>query len=352
MENPLARDLDHVLCHTEALWAPVRGERFFLTGGTGFVGTWLTESLLWANRRLSLGISAVLLTRDPEAFRRRSPHLADDPAVTLWTGDGPSFAYPDGAFPLMVHAATEAAVPPSPEHPAATLDRDVAATRRVLELARTRGTRRFLFTSSGAVYGKQPPTLSHVAEDYPGAPLPADTNSSYGQAKRISEFLCACYSQVYGFDAVTARLFAFVGPYLPLDANYAVGNFIRDALTGGPVRIGGDGTPYRSYLYAADMAIWLWTLLLRGESGTAYNVGSPHEISIADLARRVVDVIAPGAEIQIAKQAVAGQPAARYVPATGRAAALGLHPWISLEEGVHRTRDWHLRNRSGHEAGT
>src|ERR1019366_1272213 len=95
MENPLARDLDHVLSHTEELWAPVRGERFFLTGGTGFVGTWLTESLLWANRRLSLGISAVLLTRHPEAFRQRSPHLAGDPAVTLWAGDGATFSYPD-----------------------------------------------------------------------------------------------------------------------------------------------------------------------------------------------------------------------------------------------------------------
>ena len=113
------------------------------------------------------------------------------------------------------------------------------------------------------------------------------------------------------------------------------------------MQIGGDGTPYRSYLYAADLAIWLWTLLLRGGSGAAYNVGSPHEISIADLARRVVEVVAPGAEIQIAKQAVAGQLAARYVPAADRAAGLGLLPWISLEDGVRRTRDWHRRAQTG-----
>ena len=343
MQNPLARDLDHVLSHTEDLWPLVRGERFFLTGGTGFVGTWLTESLLWANRRLSLGISAVLLTRNPDAFRRRSPHLAEDPAVTLCTGDGPTFPYPEGAFPLVVHAATEAYFPPAAAHPASTLDRDLAATRRVLDLARTCGTRRFLFTSSGAVYGQQPPTLSHVPEDYPGAPLPTATGSAYGQAKRISEFLCACASQVYGFDAVIARLFAFVGPGLPLDANYAVGNFIRDAMAGGPVQISGDGTPYRSYLYAADLAIWLWTLLLRGETGVAYNVGSPHEISIAYLARTVVNVVSPRAEIRIARQLVPGAPASRYVPATDRAAALGLLPWVPLEEGVRRTWEWHVR---------
>lgn len=341
MDNPLARDLDHVLAHTEGLWEAVRGERIFLTGGTGFVGTWLTESLLWANRRLSLGVSAVLLTRDPEGFLRRAPHLANDAAMTLLAGDGPAFYIPKGAFPLVIHGATERQFAPNAEHPASTLDRDVATMRRVLELACTRGTRRLLFTSSGAVYGKQPPTLTNIPEEYPGAPLTTDIQSAYGQAKRISEYLCTCYGQVYGFEAVIARLFAFVGPHLPLDSNFAVGNFIRDAMAGGPVQIGGDGTPYRSYLYAADMAIWCWTLLLRGQGGTAYNVGSPEAISIADLARCVVDVVAPGAEIRIARQAVAGVPAARYVPATDRAQALGLHAWIPLEEGVRRTCEWH-----------
>jgi dTDP-glucose 4,6-dehydratase len=341
MENLLAGDLEHVLSHTEEMWMPLRGERFFLTGGTGFVGTWLTESLLWANRRLSLGISAVLLTRNPEAFRRRSPHLADDPAVTLWEGDGATFPYPDGAFPLVVHAATERYFPPDAAHPMGTLEGDLAATRRVLELARTRGTRRLLFTSSGAVYGKQPPTLSQIPEDYPGAPLPGDTNSAYGQGKRISEYLCGTWSKVYGFDTVIGRLFAFVGPMLPLDINFAMGNFIRDAMAGGPVQIDGDGTTYRSYLYAADLAIWLWTLLIRGERCTAYNVGSSDGVTIRDLARRVVEVAAPGAEIRIARQPVPGAPAERYVPATERAAGLGLQPWVSLEEGIHRTCKWH-----------
>jgi dTDP-glucose 4,6-dehydratase len=346
MENLLARDLDHVLTHTEELWADVRGERLFITGGTGFVGTWLTESLLWANGRLCLGLSAVLLTRDPEAFRRRSPHLANDPAIVLWRGDGPTFPEPVGTFPLLVHAATERYIPPNREYPASTLDRDLAATRRVLEMARSRGTRRLLFTSSGAVYGRQPSSLSHVPEDYPGAPAPTDSASAYGQGKRISEFLCTCYSQVYGFDAVIARLFAFVGPHLPLDANYAVGNFIRDAMAGGPVRISGDGTPYRSYLYAADLAIWLWTLLLRGENSLAYNVGSPQAISIADLARTVVQEVSPQAEIHIARQPVPGAPALRYIPNVDSAAALGLRPWVSLPEGIRRTAEWHRVSRA------
>jgi dTDP-glucose 4,6-dehydratase len=342
--NPLSGDLDHVLAHTESLWREARGSRVFLTGGTGFVGSWLTESLVWANRRLGLRISAVLLTRNPDGFRARSPHLAEDAAISLHCGDAASFDYPEGRFDFAIHAATERYFPPDPDRPASTLDRDIAATRRVLDLACERGTARLLFTSSGAVYGKQPPGFSHIPEDYPGAPLPIDTGSAYGQGKRISEFLCSAYSGVYGFKAAIARLFAFVGPYLPLEENYAVGNFIRDAMAGGPVRIEGDGTPYRSYLYAADMAIWLWTILFRGEPAHPYNVGSPEAVSIAGLAAHVAEVVAPGAEIRIARRPQPGVPASRYVPSTERVEKeLGLKVWVPLGEGVRRTWEWHRR---------
>jgi dTDP-glucose 4,6-dehydratase len=344
MENVLHSDLDHVLAHTEHLWAEVRGERFFITGGTGFVGTWLMESLLWANRRLGLGISAVVLTRNPSAYRRRLPHLADD--LTLHGGDAASFEYPEGSFPLVIHAATERYFPPSADRPAATFSRDVSATERVLDLARERRTRRLLFTSSGAVYGKQPADILHIPEEYAGAPLSTDTNSAYGQAKRSSEFLCSIYARVLGFNCTIARMFAFTGPYLPLNENYAAGNFMRDALAGGPVRLAGDGTSVRSYLYAADLAIWLWTILFRGASGVAYNVGSPHAVSIAELARHVVEASGREIGIEVGKFSPPGVPRSRYIPAVERARSeLGLCQWISLEEGLRRMYRWQTQSR-------
>jgi dTDP-glucose 4,6-dehydratase len=326
-------DREHVLEHTQHIWPDLRGAQIFITGGTGFVGTWLLQSLAWADDEFALGAQATVITRSPEAFAQKAPQLAKHRSVRLIQGDACSFPYPEGDFPFVIHAATEAH-----SDAVSTFDRDLQATRRVLDFARTHSTRRLLFTSSGAMYGRQPSDLTHIAEDYAGAPSTMDLKSAYGQAKRASEWMCAMYAAQYGFAALIARLFAFVGPYLPLDANFAVGNFIRDAMNGGPIRISGDGTPYRSYLYAADLAIWLWTILVKGESCRPYNVGSGEAITIAGLARVVAENTRPGIAIEIAQKAVPGAAAARYVPDVDRARQeLGLQPWISLAEGVRQT---------------
>lgn len=339
--HALAQDLDHILEHTGEVWPQLRGASIFITGGTGFVGTWLLESLAWADDRYDLKAKATVITRDPDAFERKAPHLAAHRSVRLVEADASCFHYPEGRFPYVIHAATERYFEPVPEEPLSSFDRDVKTTRRVLEFARTHHARRVLFTSSGAIYGQQPSDLTHIPEDFGGAPLAMDLRAPYGQAKRVSEWMCAMYGVQYGFDALIARLFAFVGPYLPLEANFAVGNFVRDAERGGPVRICGDGTPYRSYLYAADLAIWLWTILVQGRSRQPYNVGSAEEISIGNLARTVVENVRPGTAIEIVGKPVPGAPPARYVPNVDRARQeLGLRPLIGLAEGIGRMHHW------------
>jgi len=341
--NPLANDLDHVLAHTQGLWDELRGQRLFITGGTGFFGCWLLESFCWANDKLGLNASAVVLTRDSAAFQRKAPHLAGHPAITLQAGDVRTFAFPEGRFSHVIHAATEASAKLNAENPLLMFDTIVEGTRRTLEFARQSGAQKFLLTSSGAVYGKQPPEMTHIPEEYTGAPDPSAPASAYGEGKRAAELLCALYAKQYGLQPKIAHCFAFVGPYLPLDAHFAIGNFIRDAQSGGPIRVNGDGTPYRSYLYAADLAVWLWTILLRGKSGCPYNVGSDEDHTILEVARTVADVARlPASAIQVAQTPVPGALPARYVPAVQRARTeLNLNVSIGLADAVKRTLDFH-----------
>ena len=336
--NPLASDLDHILDHTRDLWDELRGERIFVTGGTGFFGCWLLESFIWANERLDLKANAVVLTRSPDAFQAKAAHLAAHPGVTLLTGDVLSFRFPPGAFSHLIHAATESSAKLNAENPLLMLDTILEGTRHALDFAKACGAKKFLLASSGAVYGKQPPEVTHIPEDYPGAPDPLDPRSAYGEGKRMAEHLCALYARQSAIEMKIARGFAFVGPDLPLNIHYAIGNFIRDGLYGGPIVVQGDGNPHRSYLYAADLAIWLWTILLRGQSCRPYNVGSEESLSIAETGQWVARAFSPPLRVDIRGMAHPDQAVERYVPSITRAQSeLGLHAWISLEDGIAAT---------------
>jgi nucleoside-diphosphate-sugar epimerase len=337
-ENPLAADLDHVLDHTRELWEDLRGERIFITGGTGFFGCWLLESLLWAQDRLHLGVQAVVLTRDPDSFQDKAPHLANHPALALYSGDVRTYGFPAGQFSHFIHAATDSSARLNTEEPLLMLDTIVEGTRHVLDHAVGCGAKRFLLTSSGAVYGKQPPEMTHIPEEYPGAPDPLDPRSAYAEGKRAAEHLCALYARGSVLEPKIARCFAFVGPYLPLDIHYAIGNFIRDGLRGGPIIVQGDGTPYRSYLYAADMAIWLLTILVRGKSCRPYHVGSESGLPIRDLASEVASHFSPRPLVEIRSLPRQGWPAERYVPRTARARdELDLATTIPLRDALARS---------------
>jgi nucleoside-diphosphate-sugar epimerase len=334
-------DLDHVLAHTRELWAEAAGLSFFITGGTGFFGMWLLESFAHINDMLGLRMRAVVLTRDPVAFAVKAPHLARRSDLQFIQGDVRTFTFPAGRFDYVVHAATEASAKLNDEAPHEMLDAIIGGTRRVLDFAAQCGVKKLLLTSSGAVYGKQPAGITHVSEDYTGAPDPLLPGSAYGEGKRVSEHLCAVHAQRHGYEVKIARCFAFVGPHLPLDAHFAIGNFIRDALRGDAIRIGGDGTPLRSYLYASDLAIWLWRMLFAAPTARAYNVGSAEDFSIRALATEVNQALGTQVAVQIAKEPMPGCPVSRYVPSVQRAETeLGLKSLVSLREGIRRTALW------------
>ncbi len=336
------QDLNLILEHTASLWGDVRGERIFLTGGTGFLGCWLVESFCHINRALGLRASMVVLSRAPAAFAAKCPHLAGDSAIALYKGDVRSFTFPEGGFGCVLHAATETSAREGAEVPLNTFSTIVDGTERVLQFAAACGAGKFLLTSSGAVYGKQPPELTHVPESYSGAPNPLESGNAYGEGKRTAELLCALYQKSGGLECKIARCWAFCGPHLPLDRHFAIGNFIGDVLAGRPIQVQGDGTPRRSYLYAADLAAWVWTILFRAPALVPFNVGSAHDVSILELAEMVATTLMPQTEIRVARPVVPGVAPARYVPSVERAReVLGLREIIDLKECIRRTANWH-----------
>ena len=346
-------DLEAVLEEGRPDLEDIRGQHLLVTGATGFVGSWLLETAAYANRVTGLGIRVTALVAPGVDLRTEAPHLLALDGVTFIEGDVCTIDRPDmvakhpelGAIDSVIHAAIAVDAATIGRNPMPTLDSAVEGTRRTLALAQASGARRFLFLSSGAVYGQAPPGLEHFAESYRGAPDPTDPAQVYAEGKRIGEMMCACVTRAYGMETVIARLFAFVGPHLRLDRHYAVGNFMRDALSGQPIVVKSDGTAIRSYLYAGDMATWLWALLRRGESGRAYNVGSSRAVSIAQLAAQVAELADPPVPVQIEGVAAEDAPRNRYLPdLTLVKESLAVRETVSLEDALARTMRWHRRH--------
>ena len=336
------KDIGHVFTHTKHLWHKISGKRIFITGGTGFFGKWLQESFAWANEKLKLNSEMLVLSRDPDSFKANYPEITPKPYIRFLKGDVRDFDFPEEDFDYIIHAATEASSHINRENPLLILDTIVEGTRRVLDFAIKCNAKRFLLISSGAVYGVLPAEISHIPEDFVGPPHTSLPKSAYSESKRFAELLSNVYHEQYGLEIVIARCFSFIGPYLNLDIYYAIGNFIRDGLNGKTINVLGDGTSYRSYLYAADLAIWLWTILLKGRPGRAYNVGSDQPVSIAELAKRTSKCFPHRPEVKIAQTLTPGIAPVRYIPSIKRARKeLSLDCWVELDDAIKRTMQFY-----------
>lgn len=293
--------------------------RIFITGGTGFFGKSMLDYRLrhpdweWAQAEW------IILSRAPERFTAEYPQLANQKGISFVAGDVRDFAFPQGPFDAIIHAATSAVTTLSDaEMTSVILD----GVRHVADFAKAADCRTILFTSSGAVYG---PRTAPAAESDACNPTTA-----YGKGKLAAEQMLIDS----GFDVKIARCFAFVGPYLNRRIHYAIGNFIQDCLDGKPIIINGDGTPLRSYLYADDLVKWLFAILERGEAGRPYNVGSAEALSIRALAEKVRSVLGANNEIKVLGVPTGGASSV-YVPEIGRARReLGLVVGVPLEQAI------------------
>ncbi len=231
------------------------------------------------------------------------------------------------------------------------VDEIYAGTTRLMDALASANCKRLLFTSSGAVYGKFPDAMTHVQESYRGAPQPGEPGSAYGESKRIAEVRFALQAQQLRYQLLIARCFAFVGPFLPWDWHFAVGNFLRDAMESDRIRVGGDGTPYRSYLYPTDLVLWLLRIWTQGENAQPYHVGAQREVSIKDLAELIAERAhrhwgRPKISVEIAKEPNPAVAPAYYVPSIAfTKSSLKLRDEFSLEEALDRTVSYYQHSQ-------
>jgi dTDP-glucose 4,6-dehydratase len=289
---------------------------------------------------MNLQMNVTVLSRRPTEFANQYPHLTDDSAITLIAGDVRNFSCKQDGFSHIIHAATDVVTRTAPLD---LFDVTVTGTQHLLEFARRQGVRDILLLSSGAVYGSLPDEIERASESLPCVLDEITARGAYGLGKIATEWLGNTYGQKYGFSCKSARVFAQIGPYLELGAQFAAGNFIRDALHGKSIVIKGDGTPLRSYMYATDLVVWLCAILVRGQAGHAYNVGSDEGISISGLAETIVRIAGvEGVDIKVLCQFAPGSAPARYVPDTALVRdALGLSITVPFEDALRRTIEWH-----------
>jgi dTDP-glucose 4,6-dehydratase len=344
-------DLEHVTRLIAPCMSMWKGSRILVTGATGFFGSWLVETFHHANKALGLDAELVGVGSPADDFSLRCPHLLGLDSVKLIKADIRHLGMdirtqlPDWGLRIdaIIHAAIHVDNLTYDRQPLSTLETGVLGVWEALELGRTTNVRRLLFVSSGAVYGSQPPTTEFLDEDHGSQLDSASHQSAYAEGKRIGETLCAGYLRQHALPVTIARPFAFVGPHLPLDRQFAIGNFIRDALAGGPIVVSSDGTPLRSYLYAADLVVWLWTILSHGVPGRPYNVGAEQAISLRNVAELVKSVAMLNNSVEV-RGTPGSAPTSSYVPSTKRAQLeLGLRETVPLEDAIRRTLKWNQR---------
>jgi dTDP-glucose 4,6-dehydratase len=327
-----------ILVHeNQSLFGPLAGASLLITGGTGWFGVWLLDSICIADDMLELGVKITAVSRDPAAFLRRFPGFSGDSRITWIKSDVRRLDARGRGFSHIIHAAADTAAPSSPDSHLQLFETILDGTRQAIAAAGP-GCKSVLLLSSGAVYGPAQPGCGPFAESAAGGPDCASIKNTYAEAKRAAEQRGAIAATM-GVPVRIARCFAFVGPHMPFDRHFAIGNFIADAVEGRKISVRSDGRPQRSYLYMSDLMRALLVILISGAVGRPYNVGSDRVLTIEQLAH-CVDRVVGGAGVTI--EGAASDPGDRYVPDMTRLKTeLKFAPQVPLEAAIARTAAWY-----------
>lgn len=318
----------------------LRDSHILITGGTGFVGRWLTETINLLNQEYNLNIQLYLLARNEPKILA----FKEDLNLHFIKSDIRNLKEIPSSIQYIVHAAGS---PDSREHvsnPIRTLDIFYKGTQNILDQAsRLPNLIKILHLSSNKVYGNNFETLP--ISEMNSVSTVFQNNDIYTEAKRVSESICKAFISELHLPIVITRPFAFLGPFQSLEKPWAINNFIRDAILGGPIRILGNEKSTKSYLYGSDLAAILLNLLVLGEAGEVYNLGDTFPITLLDLANKIKEAINPSIELKVKSSKDHYTSNLYDVPNCSKVEKLlNIKPFFLLDDALRRTIAWNSLN--------
>jgi len=320
----------------------------FITGGTGFLGRALLRYVL-QNGLFGKKYNFHVLTRDVSKFINMYKEFKDEVGLNFIEGNinNPQTINFPSKIDFFIHAAGDAKFGPNDDSLNHYLDA-TTSTINALELSVENNINRFILLSSGAVYGQQL-LIDGLTEKSSLNLSTSRHDQAYAFGKLSAEHLCTLYSQKYKIETIVCRCFSFIGEDVPLDAHFAIGNFIRDAIWSNEIIVRGDGNAIRSFMDQNDFAVWLLAIMLRGRPNTIYNVGSDDHVTIKELATLTQEIISPEKSVRIEGTLNKHFNNSRhiYVPDITKARVeLNLYFSIGLRESIRKTANLIIkRNR-------
>ena len=331
-------DFIEILSRTEKIWKKSKKKIFLLTGCTGFFGYWLVRSFIEANKKYNLNIKLFILTRNKNNLINK---LLKDKIINFIIGDIRNFNYPKNKIDYIIHGATTSALETfNKQNPLEKISIIVDGTKNILNLTKKNKCKKFLYLSSGSVYGKEFKLNKKMKESDVGNLNHIDSNldlSVLGQSKKMAETLVSIYSKTNNISSSIARCFTFVGPLLPLDIHYAIGNFLKNKVSNKNILINSTGESIRSFMYMTDLTVWLLSILFFGKNDDIYNVGSDKGVSIKKLAKMVNNLEKNNSKIKI-KKITRINDKNSYVPSVSKSKKiLNLKIKYNLKESLKKT---------------